>query len=238
MVRSWRGMRFSTRLLLVVLTCLVPVIVLEVWSEYTHWAERRAQLGDLSIQQAQLLNGDIGSITDGGRTLLGAVALLDDVRDVTASCDDKLNAMLHSLPMFAFVARLDDDGEIRCGSASSPLWAAGSQPRWMREALEAKGEFSIGRFATAPGVSGGFLPMVLPLTANHAGDAGALVAGLDLAWLAEHLAQLRETGSRFLNDSALTVADRDGVVLARSPQHADFVGKKFPPKAMELVNAA
>ena len=64
MVRSWRGMRFSTRLLLVVLTCLVPVIVLEVWSEYTHWAERRAQLGDLSIQQAQLLNGDIGSITD------------------------------------------------------------------------------------------------------------------------------------------------------------------------------
>ena len=31
-----------------------------------------------------MLYGDIGSITDGGRTLLGAVALLDDVRDVTA----------------------------------------------------------------------------------------------------------------------------------------------------------
>ena len=204
---------------------------------YTHWAERRAQLGDLSIQQAQLLYGDIGSITDGGRTLLGAVALLDDVRDVTANCDDKLNATLRSLPMFAFVARLDDNGEIRCGSASSPLWAAGTQPRWMREALEAK-EFAIGRFATAPGVSGGFLPMVLPLAAIRTADAGVLVAGLDLAWLAEHLAQLRETGSRFLTDSALTVADRDGVVLARSPQHADFVGKQFPPNAMELVKAA
>src|SRR5689334_11568887 len=144
MVRSWRGMRFSTRLMLVVLTCLVPVIVLEAWSEYTHWVQRRAQLADLSVQQAQLLNGDIGSITAGGRTLLGAVALLDDVRDVTASCDDKLNAMLRSLPMFAFVARLDDDGETRCGSASSPPWASGAQPRWMREALEAK-EFAIGR---------------------------------------------------------------------------------------------
>ena len=230
-------MRFSTRLMFVVLSCLMPVIVLEAWSEYTHWAERRAQLGDLSVQQAQLLYGDIGSITDGGRTLLGAVALLDDVRDVTASCDSKLNATLRSLPMFAFVARLDDNGKIRCGSASSPLWAAGTQPRWMRESLEAK-EFAIGRFATAPGVNGGFLPMVLPLAANHTADAGVLVAGLDLAWLAEHLAQLRETGSRFLTDSALTVADRDGVVLARSPQHADFVGKQFPPNAMELMKAA
>src|SRR5690242_2273629 len=120
MGQNWHNMRFSTRLMFVVLTCLMPVIVLAAWSGYTHWAERRDQLGDLSLQQAQLLNGDIGSITDGGRTLLGAVALLDDVRDVTASCDDKLNAMLHSLPMFAFVARLDDDGEIRCGSVSAP----------------------------------------------------------------------------------------------------------------------
>src|SRR4051794_27276483 len=154
MGRNWYRMRFSTRLMLVVLTCLMPVMVLEAWSEYTHWAEQRAQLGDLSVQQAQLLNGDIGSITAGGRTLVGAVALLDDVREVTASCDDKLNATLRSLPMFAFVARLDADGEIRCGSASSPRWAAGAQPRWMREALEAK-EFTVGRFATASGVSDG-----------------------------------------------------------------------------------
>src|ERR1051325_1577818 len=99
---NWRSMRFSTRLMFVVLSCLMPVIILEAWSEYTHWAERRDQLGDLSVQQAQLLSGDIGSITDGGRTLLGAVALLDDVRDVTTNCDSKLNATLRSPPIFAF----------------------------------------------------------------------------------------------------------------------------------------
>ena len=77
------NMRLSTRLLFIVLTCLLPVIVLGVWVEYSHWAERRAQLGDLSLQQAQLLNGDVDSIAEGARTLLTAVAQLDEVRDAT-----------------------------------------------------------------------------------------------------------------------------------------------------------
>ena len=45
-------MRLATRLLLIVLTCLVPIMALVVWVEYSHWAERRAQLGDLAQQQA------------------------------------------------------------------------------------------------------------------------------------------------------------------------------------------
>ena len=199
-------MRFSTRLMFVVLSCLMPVIVLEAWSEYTHWAERRAQLGDLSIQQAQLRTGtSAASRTAAARYWVQLLCWMMSAI-VTANCDDKLNATLRSLPMFAFVARLDDNGEIRCGSASSPLWAAGTQPRWMREALEAK-EFAIGRFATAPGVSGGFLPMVLPLaTILYPLMLAFWWPDFDLAWLSEHLAQLRETGSRFLTDSALTVA--------------------------------
>ena len=39
---GYRSARLSTRLLLIVLTCLVPVIVLAVWVEYGQWAERRA----------------------------------------------------------------------------------------------------------------------------------------------------------------------------------------------------
>ena len=35
----------------------------------------------------------------------------------------------------------------------------------------------------------------------------------------------------------LTVADRDGVILARSPQHTEFVGKRFPPAALALVSS-
>ena len=232
----WHSMRLSTRLLLVVLTCLLPVILLGVWVEYSHWQERRAQLGDLSLQQAQLLNGDVDSIAEGARTLLSTVAQLHDVRDAAPTCGERLRAAQRNVPMFAFVALLDADGNLICASAPALRLTDGDRPQWVRDAIAASG-FAAGRFAATPGVSDGFLPFALPLTDVYPDRGGVLVAGLDLGRLSEHLSRLRQTGSPFLAGSALTVSDRDGVILARSPQHAAFVGKRFPPQAMALVTA-
>jgi signal transduction histidine kinase/ActR/RegA family two-component response regulator len=230
------NMRLSTRLLFIVLTCLLPVMLLGVWVEYSHWAERRAQLGDLALQQAQLLNGDVGSIAEGVRSVLSAVAQLDEVRNVAPACNERLSATQRNLPIYAFVALLDADGRIACTSEPIPQSPAGDQPQWIHDAMTATW-FAAGRFATAPGISPGFLPFTLPLAALVPARRGALVAGLDLERLSEHFARLRQTGSPFLAGSALTVADRDGVILARSPQHEEFVGKRFPPEAMALVTA-
>ncbi|HEX4172746.1 MAG TPA: response regulator [Acetobacteraceae bacterium] len=49
MRRNWRTTPFSVRLLVIVLTCLGPVILVGTWNEYGHWAERRAQLTDLAV---------------------------------------------------------------------------------------------------------------------------------------------------------------------------------------------
>ncbi len=232
-----RNIRLSTRLLFIVLTCLLPVFLLGVWVEYSHWAERRAQLSDLSLQQAQLLNGDVDSIAEGARILLSAVAQFDDVRDAAATCSDRLRATQQSLPIYSFIARLDANGTMFCASEPGLLSMAGDQPQWIRDAIAAK-DFATGRFATAPGIRAGFLPFALPLPAVHPDRSGVLVAGLDLQRLSEHLSRLRQTGSPFLAGSVLTVADRDGVILARSPQHAEFVGKQFPAAALALVTAA
>jgi signal transduction histidine kinase/CheY-like chemotaxis protein len=229
-------MRLSTRLLLVVLTCLLPVILLGVWVEYSHWHERRAQLGDLALQQAQLLNGDVYSIAEGARTLLSTVAQLDDVRNAAPACGERLRMTQRTVPMFAFIALLHADGDLVCASAPALRLTEGDRPQWVRDAAAATG-FAAGRFAVTTGVSDGFLPFALPLAAVYPDRSGILVAGLDLERLAEHLSRLRQTGSPFLAGSALTVSDRDGVILARSPEHGRFVGKRFPPPAMALVTA-
>ena len=183
-----RNVRLSTRLLLIVLTCLLPIILLGIYVEYSHWAERRAQLGDLSLQQAQLLNGDIDSIAEGARTLLSAVAQFDEVHHVKATCNDRLRATQQSLPIYSFVALLGSDGRIDCTSEPALRSTTGDQPRWIRDAIAAEG-FAAGRFATAPGISDGFLPFALPLAAVHPDGSGVLVAGLDLQHLSEHLSR-------------------------------------------------
>jgi signal transduction histidine kinase/CheY-like chemotaxis protein len=232
----YRGTRLSTRLLLIVLTCLVPIIALAVWVEYGHWAERRAQLGDLALQQADLLNGDIESIADGAHVLLSTVAEMPEVREPAPACDTRLAGIKRDLPMFAFIALIDADGGVVCTSRSG-LRQGGGTPAWVQDAL-ASTSFSAGRYATAPAFDAGFLPFSLPLPGIDPAHRAVLVTGLDLGWLAQHLQQVRQTGSRFLAGSVLSVADRDGTILARSPEHEAFVGKRLPPTAMPLVSAA
>src|SRR3954468_15322575 len=105
-------MRLTTRLLLIVLTCLLPIIAISVWFEYSHWEERRAQLGDLALQQAQLLNGDVDSIAGGARTLLTTAAEFPELHGSDAGCEQRLAAVQRNAPMFAFLALLDRDGGV------------------------------------------------------------------------------------------------------------------------------
>ncbi len=233
----YQSMRLSTRLLLIVLTCLVPIIALAVWVECSHWSERRAQLGDLALQQAELLNGDVESIADGARVLLSTAAEFPEVRDLAPACEERLVGIQRGLPMFAFLALIDADGSVVCASKSGLRQTDGDPPVWMQDAIAATG-FSAGRYATAPAFDVGFLPFALPLPGTDPTHRRILVTGLDLGWLSQHLRQIRQTGSRFLAGSVLSVADRDGYILARSPQHEAFVGKRFPAVALPLVTAA
>jgi signal transduction histidine kinase/CheY-like chemotaxis protein len=233
----YRNMRLATRLLLIILTCLVPIIALAGWVEYSHWLERRTQLGDLALQQAELLNGDIASIADGARILLSTAAEFPEVRNLAPACGERLASVGRDLPMFAFVALVDQAGMVVCASRPGLHEAGDGTPGWVRDAMAAT-EFSAGRYAAASGLGIGFLPFALPMTAADPAQRRILVTGLDLGWLSQHLQEIRQSGSRFLAGSVLSVADRDGYILARSPQHVAFVGKRFPAAALPLVSAA
>jgi signal transduction histidine kinase/CheY-like chemotaxis protein len=231
-------MRLSNRLLLIVLTCLVPIMALVVWVEYSHWAERRAQLGDLAQQQAELLNGDIASIADGARVLLSTAAEFRIFRrDLTSSCDERLVSIQRDLPMFAFVAVVNAGGNVLCASRPGLRATDADTPPWLQDAIAAT-DFSVGRYATSPALDSGFLPFAVPVPGIDPDQRRFLVTGLDLAWLAQHLQQVRQTGSRFLAGTVLSLTDRDGTILARAPAHDANVGKRLPPAALQMVNAA
>ena len=235
--RGWAGgARVSTRLLLVAATCLLPLVALQVAVGWAQWSERKAQLDDLATHQAGLLKGNADGIAEAARILLAAAAI-PELRGAGGECGRRLAKLSDGAPGFAFVALVDSEGRIGC--ASDPAVAAGGQDEevWVRDARAAPG-FTAGRFARPPGRPGGVLPFYLPLgAADPAAPGAVLVAGLDLGWLEQHLRGLKRAGSPLLANGVLTIADADGVILARDARHAEFVGKGFPPAAMPLVRA-
>jgi signal transduction histidine kinase/CheY-like chemotaxis protein len=126
---------------------------------------------------------------------------------------------------------------VLCASRPGLRASDGDAPGWLQEAIGAT-DFSVGRYATSPALESGFLPFALPVPGTDSDHRRALVTGLDLGWLAQHLQQVRQTGSRFLAGTVLSLTDRDGTILARAPAHEANVGKRLPQAALQMVNAA
>jgi signal transduction histidine kinase/CheY-like chemotaxis protein len=227
-------MRVSARLLLLIACCLLPALGLYALIGFNLWKERKAQLADLAVHQAELLAGDIDSITEGARILLTSAGEFHQLRSQGVDCSARLTRLQRNVPSFAFLVYLDAEGLIGC--ASDPALPAQTDNAWIADAAAATG-FTAGHFTRTRLYSTGFVPFYFPVKVSQDGRGGTLIAALDLTWLEQHLQQFKRGGSSFLAGGVLTVADSNGVILARDVRHAEFVGSYFPPAAMPMVHA-
>ncbi|MBB5694895.1 response regulator [Muricoccus pecuniae] len=226
-------MRVSTRLLLIIAACLVPTLVLQVAVSWSQWAERKAQLDDLAVHQAELLAGTVDNIANSARILLGAAAELNPGPLPAEGCGRRLASLREHAAGFAFIALTSPDG-VTCASDPALEWQRDGE--WVRSAQRAL-SFTAGHFTRPEGYPGGVLPFYMRLADQPGQEGRVLVAALDLDWLEWQLRHLKRAGSPFMAGGVLTVSDDRGVILGRDVRHAEFVGKSFPPAAMEAMRA-
>src|SRR5947209_3339497 len=93
-------MKLSTRLIFLVLGCLLPLLAAQVYSQMHLNAERHQQLGELVLRQAELANAEVTSIVDAVHQL-GAVAASQQSSD---GCSRQMSAMRQSLAQYRFLA--------------------------------------------------------------------------------------------------------------------------------------
>lgn len=89
---------------------------------------------------------------------------------------------------------------------------------WFHEARET-GELAVGDYSGAQPGEIGYLPLALPVV-RESGQTMIVVAAIDLQWLAARLADRQPAPG-----SAVLIADRNGIVLARQPGNDQFVGQ-------------
>ncbi|WP_052214468.1 ATP-binding protein [Belnapia sp. F-4-1] len=226
-------MTLSTRILLVIAICLLPIVALQGAFSWSQWSQRKAQLDTVAIRQAELLGGTISGIAEGARILLGAAAEYRQVRIFGADCNARLSALRQYAFGYAFIALVDETGRVRCASDPALLGLA-EPPAWAEEARAAR-TFTAGHFTRLPQVPGGVLPFFLPAAGPGDAHPTVLVAALDLDWLARNLSGLKRSSAALLTNGVLTIADANGVILARDQRHEEFVGARFPPAALALL---
>ncbi len=234
--RGRNGMRLSTRLLLLIVVCLAPLVAAQLYTELDLRRLRHGQIAELALRQAEMANADIASIVDGARQMAFATAQFPEVQTLAPDCGARLAKLQRGLPAYRFLAVVDAEGRLACSSAPALLTDGTRAPDWFGDLTRAEG-FGIGRLAVSPGMDGPFLPMGLRVGADDSQSPASrlIVMALDLRWLGEHLQTLQFGRTRLLEHSTLMITDRDGNFLARLPDLDSMREAVLLPELKPLV---
>jgi signal transduction histidine kinase/ActR/RegA family two-component response regulator len=210
-------MKLSTRLILLILGCLLPILTAQIYSQVNLYAERQRQLGAQVLRQAELANADVASIIDGVHQLSVLATQVPDIRRSGEECDQKLEKLRSGLPRYRFLAIVDATSQtLLCSSEEADIGLSERRPQipaWMAESTVGD-DVSAGRAVFPKGASDGIMPISVRMLPPHAGEPAAVfIAGLSAKWLADHLRSDHTERSSAIAGSELFVTDRDGIVI-------------------------
>jgi signal transduction histidine kinase/CheY-like chemotaxis protein len=230
-------MKLSTRLVLLILGCLLPILTAQVYSQVNLYAERHEQLGGLILRQAELANADMSSIVDGVRQFGAVAAQFQSVRTADDRCSERLTALRQRLMQYRFLALYSPaDGTLLCASDGIPDGLASSHPSWVNELLTTP-DLAIGNLVSDAARKSRFLPIAVHLPSLGGGvESGVLIAALNTEWVTSHLETAKVDRSPGLSSSSLIIADHDGNIVSRVPDGADWEGRPVPDWFRPLVN--
>jgi hypothetical protein len=219
----------AARTLAIVVVAIVPLLGVIVYNELALRGSREAEVRAIALRTAEQTALELDRLRSGAEALLGAIAAAPVVgSNDRAGCEQFLSRVIERLPQYLSLAVLDADGSIRCrNDGQKPDLNFADRP-YFKDALAQPLKLVIADY-TVSRVTGA---ATLPISLAFGGDRpGVAVASLNLDWL-QRVVENRPIPE----DGSVTVADRNGVILARAPLPDRFVGTTVPDDFMLLVH--
>ncbi|TXN72561.1 HWE histidine kinase domain-containing protein [Methylobacterium sp. WL6] len=226
-------MSLTKRIVGLVVLALIPALAVQGYNEYALRAARAEAVRNEAMRAARSVAADLGQFGRGARQVLGILAGLSEIRGKDAqACTAYLATVVGQVPGSIFFGVIDADGRIRCNTLGSPVGAYTVADRsYFKDAMRtggfATGDVVMGRVTRRPTIQ--FAQAI----ADNDGDGlpdGVVITSVDLSYLAA-----RQATAGLPPNAALTVADRNGTILVRLPDHEAWAGKPLPPSLWEAL---
>jgi PAS domain-containing protein len=226
-------MSLLRRLVLLVLLAIMPILAVEITDQISLRNDRVAATHDEAERLAAMFDDEHAQLVEGLRQLLSTWAESSALRERNmAGCQGMAERLRDSYPVYLGITATDEAGVIRCATMPVSLGVAiGDRPH-VRRAQETGG-FAVGEFIVRRDTQRPALSFALPYRDRADVPAGFVTVLLDLGWLEDYLAR-----KPLPSGAAITVADRQGIVLARVPEMPGVIGKPLPEPYRPLLDAA
>jgi hypothetical protein len=196
------------------------MLSIQGWHEYYLRNERQGVIRQQVVHRVKQLAAEIGELREGARQMLLVIAQLEAIKlREPEACRTLLAKLKSHYPNYSQLAAADTDGRIFC--ASGPTAASVADQPFFTRAMAHDG-LAVGNYWVDPTTGQKMIHFAEQFDDSNGRLAGVVFAGLDLAWLSEHL---KENG--LLATSSKLIADRKGNIIARLPHPEEFVGKNI-----------
>lgn len=217
------------RLFAVALTALIPATGMLIYNEVWYRAQRDAEIHDQALQASRQVASEVDRIFEGVKSLIIATSIVPSVTgDDTTRCNSVLSEIANSVDSVSIISMMDTNGVVICSSMPERNGASAADRDYFQQALKSDG-FVIGGY-TEGRVSGANVLPVARAVKRGGQLRGVLVSGLNLDWFQ---ARMEERGT--LSEGFVSIADADGVVVARTPPIANVLGTKISAEYMHLL---
>ena len=209
------------RILILVIFAVVPALVIQAWNEYDLRLAREAEIRQQVVQTTKQFGEEIGELREGARQLLLALAQLNTVKTrQPGACRPLFSKLKARFANYALLGAADTSGRIFCTSEPTSYSSVADQPFFER--AMAQPGLAVGNYWVDPASGQRMIHFAERFEDDDGVIAGVVFAGLDLAWLSDHLKErdLAPTAS-------ILIADREGNIIARLPHPELLVGKNM-----------
>src|SRR6266436_128974 len=220
---NWARVRIGLtgRLLVLVIFAVVPALLIQAWNEYDLRIAREADIRKQVVQTTKQFGEEINELREGARQLLLALAELNTVKTrQPGACSPLFSKLKARFANYRLLGAADTSGRIFCTSVPTSYSSVASQPFFERVMVQSG--LAVGNYWVDPSDGQRMVHFAERFEDGEGRIAGVVFAGLDLAWLSDHLKE------RGLSPTAsILIADREGNIIARLPRPELLVGKNM-----------
>ncbi len=210
---------------------VAPALGVVAYHEYEQRDARATEARQYVAETSERAAAEVRQIVENVQRLSAILAKLPEIRSAAGgtgfseACSGLLTSLRQDYPRQLEFGIATREGLVVCNTQGTRTLRQ-VEGAHLRQAIETGG-FVIGTYAETRPSGARFLSFAHPVRNGDGAVTGAVLAGLDLRWLAERLRPL--VGP---SHAVLSVHDRTVTYLARVPDDGGLVGRRPPPQVM------
>lgn len=225
-------MKLSHRLFLLVLLTLAVPVALQVLKEVELRQGREEGLKSEALRRIQVTDAELAQVVNSTHQFLATLSQLHSVEaNDTSLCSPFFERLQRRSPTYSVIAVADAEGRVYCSSRAPYLGTMVRDRPYFQEAMQT-GHFVVGEYSIGRADGEIVLPFALPVPDPGGIPHAVVFTSIRLDWLASYLHK-----SGLPPSATLTVADRNGTILAQVPSGDDAVGRRLDKAYQPLLRA-